>query len=68
VDSEGNLFVADAGLNNVFIFDSEGTLLKEIGRPSEPLFGKNREFLPRKITVDARKTCMSLAKALWMAS
>lgn len=55
VDSEGNLFVADAGLNKVFIFDPEGTLLKEIGRPSEPLFGKNREFLPRKIAVDARK-------------
>jgi len=55
VDDDGVLYVADAKLNKVFIFDADGTLLKEIGRPAEPLFGKNRDFLPRKIVVDARK-------------
>jgi tetratricopeptide (TPR) repeat protein len=55
VDEDGVLYVADAKLNKVFIFDADGTLLKEIGRPTEPLFGKNRDFLPRKIAVDARK-------------
>lgn len=55
VDEEGVVYVADAKLNKVFIFDADGTLLKEIGRPTEPLFGKNRDFLPRKIAVDARK-------------
>ncbi|NMB69158.1 MAG: hypothetical protein GYA20_10405 [Chloroflexi bacterium] len=55
VDEDGVLYVADAKLNKVFIFDADGTLLKEIGRPAEPLFGKNRDFLPRKIAVDARK-------------
>lgn len=55
VDEDGVLYVADAKLNKVFIFDADGNLLKEIGRPTEPLFGKNRDFLPRKIAVDARK-------------
>ena len=55
VDEDGTLYVADAKLNKVFIFDASGALLKEIGRPVEPLFGKNRNFLPRKIAVDARK-------------
>jgi outer membrane protein assembly factor BamB len=55
VDEDGTLYVTDAKLNKVFIFDASGALLKEIGRPVEPLFGKNRNFLPRKIAVDARK-------------
>ncbi len=55
VDEDSVLYVADAKLNKVFIFDPDGNLLKEIGRPTEPLFGKNRDFLPRKIAVDARK-------------
>jgi len=55
VDEVGTLYVADAKLNEVFIFDSAGNLLNRFGRPTEPLFGKTREFLPRKIAVDARK-------------
>jgi DNA-binding beta-propeller fold protein YncE len=55
IDEEGNIYVADSNLNEVFIFDPSGSLIREIGRPTEPLFGKTREFLPRKIAVDARK-------------
>jgi DNA-binding beta-propeller fold protein YncE len=55
VDDQGNLYVADAKLNSIFIFDPRGKLIKEFGRPSEPLFGLNEEFLPRKIAVDPRK-------------
>jgi DNA-binding beta-propeller fold protein YncE len=55
VDKDGTLYVADAKLNEVFIFDAAGKLLNRFGRPTEPLFGKTREFLPRKIAVDARK-------------
>ena len=55
VDQDGTMYVADAKLNEVFIFDAAGNLLKRFGRPTEPLFGKTREFLPRKIAVDARK-------------
>lgn len=54
VDDAGTMYVADAQLNQIFIFDASGKLLKQFGHPNEPLFGKNREFLPRKIAVDAR--------------
>ncbi len=55
VDEAGTLYIADAGKNTIVILDKAGGLLKEFGRPSEPLFGRNREFLPRKIAVDARQ-------------
>ncbi len=55
VDDEGVMYVADARSNTIVIMDPAGNVLKQFGRPSEPLFGKGREFLPRKIAVDARK-------------
>ncbi len=55
VDDGGTVYVADAKLNQIVVFAADGTLLKQIGRPSEPLFGKSREFLPRKLVVDKRK-------------
>jgi len=55
VDEAGTMYIADAKKNSVFILDQAGNLVKEFGRPVEPLFGKNKEFLPRKIAVDARK-------------
>ncbi len=55
VDRDGVLYIADAGKNTVVILDKDGNLIREFGRPREPLFGKNREFLPRKIAVDVRK-------------
>jgi tetratricopeptide (TPR) repeat protein len=55
VDGEGVMYVADAGLSEIFILDPEGELVNRFGRPTEPLFGRNRQFLPRKIAVDARE-------------
>ncbi len=55
VDEDGTLYIADAGKNTIIILDANGNLVTEFGRPSEPLFGANREFLPRKIAVDTRK-------------
>lgn len=55
VDPTGRIYVADAGQNAVVILDADGRLINRFGRPTEPLFGKNREFLPRKIAVDARQ-------------
>ena len=55
VDEDGTLYIADADKNTIVILDANGSLINEFGRPSEPLFGANRAFLPRKITVDARK-------------
>ena len=55
VDDKGTIYVADGAKNEIFIFDADGNVLKEFGRPTEPLFGKNKEFLPRKIAVNARQ-------------
>jgi tetratricopeptide (TPR) repeat protein len=55
VDDEGTIFVADARQDMIFIFDADGNVVNSFGRPSEPLFGQNRQFLPRKIAVDARE-------------
>ncbi len=55
VDEQGTIYVADAKQDEIIILDSSGNVLHQFGRPSEPLFGKNREFLPRKIAVDARQ-------------
>lgn len=54
VAEDGTIYVADAGANEIVILDANGNLLRSFGRPSEPLFGARREFLPRKITLDAR--------------
>lgn len=55
VDADGTLYIADAGREMIVILDAAGELINEFGRPSEPLFGANRQFLPRKITVDLRR-------------
>lgn len=55
VDDGGTMYVADGASNQIVILDREGRLVAQFGRPTEPLFGKDREFLPRKIAVDARK-------------
>ena len=55
VDEAGIMYIADAKTNTIVILDADGNLLTQFGRPSEPLFGKRKEFLPRKLSVDARK-------------
>lgn len=55
VDEQGTLYIADGGNNTVVILDKNGNVVNQFGRPSEPLFGRKREFLPRKVAVDARK-------------
>lgn len=55
VDGAGMIYIADSKKNTIDILDPDGNLVKEFGRPTEPLFGKNRQFLPRKIAVDARQ-------------
>ncbi len=63
VDEDGLIYVADAGKNHVVILDADGNLLREFGRPSEPLFGRRAEFLPRKLVVDARRNIYVISEA-----
>lgn len=55
VDPDGVMYVADAKTNTVVILGPDGDVRAQFGRPTEPLFGRDREFLPRKIAVDVRK-------------
>lgn len=55
VDEDGIMYVADARQEMIFILAPDGNVINQFGRPTEPLFGKNREFLPRKIAVDKRQ-------------
>jgi tetratricopeptide (TPR) repeat protein len=55
VDNQGTMYIADGGSNTVVILDKDGTLIKQFGKPTEPLFGADAAFLPRKIAVDARQ-------------
>jgi tetratricopeptide (TPR) repeat protein len=55
IDEDGVMYIADARQDMIVIVDSDGSVINQFGRPTEPLFGKNREFLPRKIAVDARQ-------------
>lgn len=55
VDDQGTMYIADSKKNEIVILDKNGNLVREFGRPAEPLFGINKQFLPRKIAVDARQ-------------
>ncbi len=55
VDEAGTMYIADAKSNSIVLLDRDGALVAQFGRPSEPLFGRKNEFLPRKIAVDPRQ-------------
>lgn len=55
VDDDGVMYITDAKQDTIFILGPDGNIINQFGRPTEPLFGLNREFLPRKIAVDKRQ-------------
>ncbi len=55
VDDDGTMYIADGKQDSIVILDRNGNLINQFGRPVEPLFGQDKEFLPRKIAVDARQ-------------
>jgi len=55
------IFVADT--EDVFVFNLDGTLVNEIGRPDSPLFGRAQPFRPRKIAVDVRGNLYVIGEA-----
>lgn len=52
VDVNGNIYVADSGKKLVYIFDKDFNKIKEIGTPTEALFGTGSQYTPTKIAVD----------------
>lgn len=51
---DGKIFVVDDGVGSIFIYDENGVMLKTIGKPNTPLFGKRNVFVPKKVAVDNR--------------
>lgn len=50
-----NLFVADSENKKVYIFSATThELIKELGKPDNPLVGADTPFVPTKLTVDSR--------------
>jgi len=54
VTQNKHLYVADSNRNVILVFDETYALINEFGKPTEPLFGSESIFEPRKIVVDPR--------------
>lgn len=54
VDDDGNILVADYGLDSVVKMSQDGQLIKKYERPSSILFGENASYKPRKVVSDKK--------------
>jgi tetratricopeptide (TPR) repeat protein len=52
VDQEGRIYAVDYSASLIHIFDSEGQLLRSIGKPEDPLYGSTTPFKPTKVVAD----------------
>lgn len=59
---DDRIYVADYGSSSIYIFEKDGTLVSEFGRPDEALFGANTRFAPRRLVVDARENIYVLSE------
>lgn len=54
VTKDKHIYVADRNRNVILVFDEAHQLISEFGKPTEPLFGTESVFEPRKVIVDPR--------------
>lgn len=54
VDNLNQLYVADKGNKEIYVYDESLNLILTIGHPAEPIFGINSPFVPIKITTGPR--------------
>ena len=52
LDINGHIYVADSENKLIYVFDKTGALLRQIGEPTEPLYGERNNFTPLKVSVD----------------
>ncbi len=52
--TEDGIYVADFDKKEILVFDLEGNLRQQIGRPDEAIFGSKTDFSPVKVSVDKR--------------
>lgn len=54
VTEDYRLYIADATSDMILVFDDHDNLIHQYGRPTEPLFGEQSVYEPRKVVVDPR--------------
>lgn len=54
VDENNQIYVADRSAKKIYIYDETLTLIREIDRPLEPIFGLNSPFIPTKVSSGPR--------------
>lgn len=52
--TEDRIYIAEYGSKELLVYDKNFQLLNSIGKPTEPIFGANTKFAPRKLVVDSR--------------
>lgn len=52
--TEDRIFIAEYGNKELLVYNKNLKLLNRIGKPTEPIFGANTKFAPRKLVVDSR--------------
>ena len=52
--TEENIYIAEYGRKELLVYTKDFELLNRIGKPTEPIFGANTKFAPRKLVVDSR--------------
>jgi sugar lactone lactonase YvrE len=52
--TDENIYIAEYGRKELLVYTKDFQLLNRIGKPTEPIFGANTKFAPRKLVVDSR--------------
>lgn len=52
--TEDRIYIAEYGGKELLVYTKRFELLNRIGKPTEPIFGANTKFAPRKLVVDSR--------------
>lgn len=56
VTDKGMVYAADKDARKVFVFDSQGNLTAEYGKPDSPIYGSNMDFKPLKVVANETGT------------
>ena len=52
VTEDGTVYVADKDAKKVFVFDAQGNVTAEYGKPDSPIYGNSMDFKPTKVVAN----------------
>ena len=56
VTEDGTVYVADKDAKKVFVFDAQGNVTAEYGKPDSPIYGNGMDFKPTKVVANKTGT------------